>query len=118
MLDKLKQRWHEFALPAPGQRFKAHYQQRQQQRPSALHKKILAIGGGILIMGAGLFFLLAPGPGMLIFLLGAMLVAQESFLGARWMDWLDLRLRPLVDWVWSRWRRWRNRVSKHDPRSG
>ena len=108
MLDTLKQHWHEFAAPAPGQRFEEHFNRRQRHRPSALHKKILAIGGGILTMGAGLFFLLAPGPGILILLLGATLVAQESLWAARLMDWLDLRLRPLVDWAWTRWHRWRN----------
>ena len=104
MLDTLKHRWRRFAAVPPGQRFQAHFQRRQQTRPRALHRKLLAIGGGILIMGAGIFFMLAPGPGVLIFLIGALLVAEESLAAARLMDRADLRLRRLAAWVLARWR--------------
>ena len=104
MFDTLKQRWRQFAKAPPGQRFKTHFQHRQQTRPSALHQKILAIGGGVLVMGAGIFFMLAPGPGILIFLVGALLVAEESRTVARLMDGADLRLRRLAAWVLARWR--------------
>jgi hypothetical protein len=56
-------------------------------------------------MGAGLFFLLAPGPGLLIFLIGALLVAEESRTIARLLDGADLRLRRLAAWVLAHWRR-------------
>ena len=104
MLDTLKQRWRRFAAAPPGQRFEAHFQRRQQTRPRELHRKILAIGGGSLVMGAGLFFMLAPGPGVLIFLIGALLVAEESLMVARLMDGADLRLQRLAAWVLARWR--------------
>jgi hypothetical protein len=104
MLDTLKQRWRRFAAVPPGQRFQAHFQRRQQTRPRELHRKILAIGGGVLVMGAGLFFLLAPGPGVLIFLIGALLVAEESLTIARLMDGADLRLQRLAAWGLARWR--------------
>ena len=55
-------------------------------------------------MGAGIFFMLAPGPGVLIFLIGALLVAEESLTIARLMDGADLRLRRLAAWVSARWR--------------
>lgn len=105
MWDTLKQRWRRFAAAPPGQRFQAHFQRRQLTRPRARHGKILAIGGGVLIMGAGIFFMLAPGPGILIFLVGALLVAEESLAAARLMDGADLRLRRLAAWVSARWRR-------------
>ena len=105
MFDQLKQRWHHFTQAVPGERFKEHCKRRQQARPSALHKKILAIGGGILIMGVGLFFLPAPGPGTLILFVGALLIAQESFAAARALDWADLRLRRMVAWSLRVWRR-------------
>jgi hypothetical protein len=104
MFDTLKHRWHQFAAVPPGQRFQAHFQRRQQTRPRELHRKILAIGGGILIMGAGIFFMLAPGPGLLIFLVGALLVAEESLTIARRMDGADLRLRRLAAWGLAHWR--------------
>lgn len=105
MFDQLKQRWHHFTQAVPGERFKEHFKRRQQAQPSTLHKKILAIGGGILIMGVGLFFLPAPGPGALILFMGAMLIAQESLAAARALDWADLRLRRMVAWSLRIWRR-------------
>jgi len=105
MFDTLQQRWRQFAEAPPGQRFKTHFERRQQTRPRGLHQKILAIGGGALIMGAGIFFMLAPGPGLLIFLVGALLVAEESLAAARLLDGADLRLRRLATWGLTRWRR-------------
>jgi hypothetical protein len=105
MWDTLKQRWRRFAAAPPGQRFQAHFDRRQQTRPRGLHQKIFAIGGGVLVMGAGLFFLLAPGPGLLILLIGALLVAEESLTIARLMDGADLRLRRLAAWGLARWQR-------------
>ena len=104
MFDTLQQRWRQFAAVPPGQRFEAHFDRRQQTRPRGLHQKILALGGGVLVMGAGIFFMLAPGPGILIFLVGALLVAEESMAAARLMDGADLRLRRLAAWVLARWR--------------
>ena len=104
MFDTLHRRWRRFAAVPPGQRFQAHFDRRQQTRPRGLHQKILTVGGGILVMGAGLFFLLAPGPGVLIFLIGATLVAEESQAVARLLDGADLRLRRLAAWGLARWR--------------
>ena len=104
MFDTLHQRWRQFAAAPPGQRFQAHFDRRQRTRPRGLHQKILTIGGGVLIMGAGLFFLLAPGPGVLIVLIGALLVAEESRTVARRLDGADLRLRRLAAWAAARWR--------------
>ena len=104
MFDTLHQRWQQFAAAPPGQRFQAHFARRQQTRPRGLHQTILALGGGILVMGARLFFLLAPGPGILIFLVGALLVAEESRTVARRLDGADLRLRRLAAWAAARWR--------------
>lgn len=116
MLDALKQRWRKLAAAPPGQRFQAHYQHRQQTQPRRLHWKILTIGGGLLIMGAGIFFIPAPGPGILIFLVGALLVAEESLAAARLMDWADVRARPLVAWLSARWQRLRGKAKGDSSR--
>lgn len=101
----LKQRWQQFAAAPPGQRFREHFKRRQQSQPSAIHKRILAMGAGIVIMGLGLVMLIAPGPGILVLLLGATLVAQESFVAAKFMDWADIRVRRLLIRVLRLWRR-------------
>ena len=109
MLDNLKQRWQHFVALPSGQRFQGHYQRHQQSRPRTLHRKILAIGGGILIMGIGVVFLPAPGPGALILLIGAALIAEESLLAARILDKIELRVQPLVNWLGQLWQRYRAR---------
>jgi hypothetical protein len=109
MFEQLKKRWHHFSEAPPGQRFKEHFHQRQQQRPSALHNKILAFGGGILLIGLGLIMLIAPGPGILVVGIGAALIAQESLTAARMLDWLDIRIQPLIAWLAQLWRGYQNR---------
>jgi hypothetical protein len=54
-------------------------------------------------MAAGIIFLPAPGPGTIIFFIGASLIAQESFLAARALDWTELRLRKLAAWSLGVW---------------
>lgn len=59
----------------------------------------------MLLIAVGLFFLFIPGPGLLILLLGASLIAQESLLVARALDWTEIRLRKLLIWSLRAWRR-------------
>lgn len=102
MFDSLKQSWEEIKHHEPGCRFQEHYRSRQQQRSGFL-KKVLYIGGGLLIIAAGIFFLPAPGPGFLIIFVGAGLVAQESLLAARILDRTEVALRKLADFALRVW---------------
>ena len=101
----IKQHWQLFSAAPPGRRFRTSFERRQQERPRAFHRKILAIGTGVLAMGLGLVMLIAPGPGILFLALGAMLIAQESLSAARTLDWMDLRLRRLAARARNAWRR-------------
>jgi uncharacterized protein (TIGR02611 family) len=103
MFDKLKQSWRDFEEDTPGKRFQDYYKRRHQSRQSAW-RKALFIASGLLIIAAGVFMLVAPGPGLLVVFLGAMLIAQQSLLAARALDWLELRLRELTVWSLRRWR--------------
>jgi uncharacterized protein (TIGR02611 family) len=104
MLEKLKQGWHDFERDAPGQRFQQRYE-RRRRRGQSIWRKAVIIGAGILIMAAGLFFLVAPGPGLLVVFIGGSLIAQESLFAARALDWLEVRLRQLARWGLAFWRR-------------
>ena len=55
------------------------------------------------MFAAGLFFLPAPGPGIIIVAIGAGLIAQASLLGARALDWCELRIRALIAWARGVW---------------
>jgi uncharacterized protein (TIGR02611 family) len=104
MLQTLKNTWKRLLNAPPGQRFQLQYRRRQQARRGAL-TRILFIGSGIVVVAAGVFFLPAPGPGFLIVLLGGALIAQESVIAARALDWAEVRFRAVATWGFHLWRK-------------
>ena len=58
----------------------------------------------MLVMAIGLFFIIAPGPGLLVLFIGAGLIAQQSLLAARALDWSELQSRKLANWASGVWR--------------
>ena len=88
----------------PGSRFEDHFSQRQEDGGGRL-RRWLFLGGGTVVILAGLFFLPAPGPGFLILFLGGGLIAQESLVAARALDWIELRLRAVASAAMRLWRR-------------
>jgi uncharacterized protein (TIGR02611 family) len=95
MLDGLKKSWRQLKKGKPGERFRRQYYRRKQSSSSTLGK-VLFIIIGLALVAAGLFFLPAPGPGTLILLPGAGLLARESLAAARALDWLELRVRRIL----------------------
>src|SRR5690606_15294278 len=104
MLDRLRQLWKEFRSDTPGKRFQHRYE-RQHQSGKGGSSRFPYIGGGLALVAAGTFLLPAPGPGTVVLLLGAGLIAQEWAAAARALDWLELRIRSLVGWVRRAWKR-------------
>ncbi|MBI3546196.1 MAG: hypothetical protein HY081_06340 [Gammaproteobacteria bacterium] len=94
LLKQLKQSWRRFQLRNPGKRFQASYHQRLKSRHNML-RRLLVIGAGLFLLASGIFFLPAPGPGFIIILLGASLLAQESLWLARGLDSMELILRKI-----------------------
>ena len=56
-------------------------------------------------MAIGAVALPAPGPGILVLALGAGMIARESRVAARALDWIELRLHGAWAWVRSAWAR-------------
>ena len=107
MMQRLKKSWRELKAAKAGERFQERYRRSSGEGPL---RKVLFIGGGILVMAAGVFFLPAPGPGMLILVVGAGLIAEESLIAARALDWMEIRLRRFAKWARRAWRAaWRIR---------
>jgi hypothetical protein len=104
MLERLKRSWQRFKAGVPGQRFQEQYRRRRESGRSAV-QKALFIGGGILLIAAGFVFLFIPGPGLLVAFLGALLIARQSLLAARTLDWTEVRARKLMTWGFATWRR-------------
>jgi uncharacterized protein (TIGR02611 family) len=88
----------------PGCRFQDRFHERQEGGRSAI-RRWLYLGGGTVIVLAGIFFLPAPGPGFIIIFLGGGLLAQESLVAARALDWTEVRLRKIGAWAKGIWDR-------------
>ena len=108
MLEELKQNWQRFKVGLPGRRFQQQFRYRQQFRNGPV-RRALFIAGGILVAAAGMFFLFAPGPGIVILLLGAVVIARQSSLAARVFDRVEIQLRRFVKQSLTVWRRPRRR---------
>lgn len=89
MLEKLKNRWRAFRAGSPGTRFQRRYR-RQRERSGGLLRKIVMVVVGCVLILLGIVMLVLPGPGVLVMLIGAGLLAEESLLAARVLDRIDL----------------------------
>ncbi len=99
MFVGLKRRVRRFLAAPAGTRFRAHYE-RMKARAS-LTRALIGIGSGLILLAIGLILLFLPGPGMLVALIGAALIAGESLTVARILDGIEVRATAL----WKRWRR-------------
>lgn len=104
MLEGLKNYWNELKAGTPGKRFQEQYKKSHAKSGGSPLRKVLFLGGGALVLAAGIFFLPAPGPGWAIIFIGGGLIAQESERGAKILDWTELRLRALVQWALRVWK--------------
>ncbi len=94
----------EFRRYPPGERFQARFHRREGRR-SGPTMRLLLMTGGILLALVGVLMLAMPGPGLLAFLIGVSVVAQESLTAARMLDWLELRIRAVGCRMLSRWQK-------------
>lgn len=116
MLEELKKRWQEFKQGEPGKRFRDRYF-RRRRTPRSQFWKMTLLAGGTLIMAVGVVMLVAPGPGILVLVLGASLVAQESLTLARLLDRTELVARKVAAWGLLRWRSLKRRLASSDSPS-
>jgi hypothetical protein len=102
-LQHLKSDWRELERDSPGKRFQHRYE-RKHEGGRGGGSRLLTLSAGVLVFAAGLFFLPAPGPGFLIVLLGAALLAQESLGAARLLDRAEILLQDLYAWAVRVWK--------------
>jgi hypothetical protein len=100
MLERLKGRWRRLKAGQPGARFQRQYRENRESRKSGLQRwGAVAAGAGLILLGILLLFI--PGPGLLFIAAGGAVLARESQVLARAMDWGEVRGRQL----WRRLRR-------------
>ena len=104
MLKRLKKYWESLKHGEPGSRFEDQYKKEHKKQKSPVGRG-LRIAAGAILMPIGLFFLAVPGPGLLIILLGAVLVARELRFAAIILDWIEVRSRQFYKWARQRWQR-------------
>ena len=93
-LAGLKQQWQEFRQGEPGKRFQDYYESRHDQGSAFFSGCRLVLG--LVLLLVGLVMMPAPGPGMIVVALAAVMMARESRLAARLFDAIELRLRGLL----------------------
>lgn len=107
MTATIRKHWHDFKTRPPGRRFQDIH--RKARANKAVRKqgitKAAIIGGGVLLTLVGIFFLAVPGPGLLVIAIGLILIASESITMARFLDWLEVKVRALIDRLINFWRR-------------
>ncbi|MEP6861154.1 MAG: PGPGW domain-containing protein [Deltaproteobacteria bacterium] len=94
MLDKLRN-------DPPGERFQRQYDRLQQH--SAVVRVLLSIAGGLLV-AAGVAFLVLPGPGLPLLVVGLGMLAGLSHKLARALDRAEPFVRAQLHRVARRWR--------------
>lgn len=111
MWESAKRNWRQLKASRPGCRFQDRYHRSQETNRDEHHaRKLIKMGSGLLIAAGGVFLMPAPGPGLLVFFFGASLLAGEFLFVARFLDWLELRIRQSIDWA--------HRVWEHTPLTG
>jgi hypothetical protein len=104
MWEKLKQTWRRLKAGKPGQRFQQEFTRHHSAGRSPVQKALLIIGG-LVFMAAGFLLLFIPGPGLVFLFAGGFLIAQQSLVAARMLDWSEMRLRKLLVGSLRAWRR-------------
>ena len=106
MLATLKQKWHAFQQGTPGHRFQERYERSSQEhRTKPWYQRALKLGASLILVAVGVFFMVFPGPGLPFFIVGAGLLADQSLLVARLLDWTELKVRQMLAWVQARWKK-------------
>ena len=104
MIRKLKRDVQEFKEGKPGSRFQDRYHRRQEKEQGHAARRILLIILGAIIAVGSLVTAPLPGPGWATVFLGLMILAGEFLPAARLLDWLELRLRKLWQFIQYVWR--------------
>jgi len=105
-VSQWKVEWRRFTAQRPGRRFRDRHDRRRKHRANRpWWSRPLNLIGGVVCLAVGAVLAVAPGPAVVFFFLAGILFANESRTTARVLDWIDVRVAPLVAWVGRKWRR-------------
>lgn len=100
-----REHWRRFAAQKPGNRFRDRHDRHQAgARSRAWWRKPFNIVLGLVSFAIGLVLTVAPGPGVVFFLIAGLFLGNESRLVAGILDAIDVRIAPVVHVLGRRWR--------------
>jgi hypothetical protein len=104
VLSGWKKQWKAFREARPGQRFEDRFERSREMRPSqSWFVRFLKPAAALVLLAGGIVLCFIPGPGLPLIVIGAGLLADESRIIARGMDWIEVRLRKLIKMAFRWW---------------
>jgi len=103
IIESLKHSWRELADGTPGKRFQNRYEKKKRSARGG-GGRVLKLIAAVILIAAGIVLLVIPGPGSVLIVLGAALLAEESSAVARGLDWTEMRIRALFQRYRANWR--------------
>jgi hypothetical protein len=94
VIAALKKNWNELSKEPPGRRFQNRH--RRQDRRGSSTSRTLKLAASFVLILAGAVLLVIPGPGSVLIVIGAALLAEESMIVARFMDRAEMRIRKWI----------------------
>lgn len=89
MFKRWRRDWQLFRADPAGQRFELRHARHRDRHRGMWHRTfVLTLGVGAMLLGTAMLVL--PGPGLLVIVLGAFLVGEESLAASRLLDRCDL----------------------------
>lgn len=103
MWQRLKRSFRTFAASPPGRRFQDSYRRHRREGRGPLRLVLVGLIA-VVLLAVGLLGLVVPGPGTLFIAAAAAVVARESLPFSKFLDRVELKLRPLGLWLRRQWR--------------
>ena len=107
VIMQFREHWRDLRRGRPGRRFQARYERsKQEDARSSPVKRILLICLAIVFLAIAIVLMVMPGPAFVFFILAGALIATESRVVARFMDWAEVRVRSVLAWCKRQWHGW------------
>jgi hypothetical protein len=88
MFERMRAQWHLFRADPPGRRFELRHSRHRDRHRNIWHR-VFVMTLGVVAVLMGIAMLVLPGPGLLVILLGALLIGEESLAASRVLDRCD-----------------------------
>jgi hypothetical protein len=99
-----REHWEDLKRGRPGHRFQDRYARARKSAKAGALQRLVFLIGGIVALLIGVVLVVIPGPAVPFFFLAGGMLATESRVIARFMDWSEVRVRNVLAWGKRRWK--------------